>query len=591
MNSYREATARQRVAALFDAGWHEFVPPTLRIVSPHLRILNAPQAFDDGVIVGRAALGGHSVLFAAQEGGFMGGAVGEVHGAKITGMLQRAMTEPVAAVLLLLESGGVRLHEANAGLIAVSEIMRALLQVRAKGVPVIVLIGGANGCFGGAGILARCGNWIIMSEEGRLAMSGPEVIEAAHGVEEYDARDRALIWRTCGGKHRYLLGDCDVLVADDMVAFRDAAIDAIQTCAGRNSALNAAALDVEHAQLAARIACFGQCRDSAEIWQALGVANVNALPMLDVADFVALTNGYRQTLDRISTDAGMASSLQSGCADTPPETPDAADISNSRGNSAPANGTQSLATLPVACPPPATWQAIAALLFPHGHEIEQQGPLLHGTAQLAGAVTLKVAVIGTCEHTPIGVEIALQQARLVLDVVRNCPQRPILLLIDTCGQRLRHRDEMLGINSYMAHLGKCIELARQNGHKVLALVYDQALSGGFLSSGMMADACFAVPQAQIRVMALGAMARITKVSEVTLQELAQHNPVFAPGAENYWKMGGVAAMWNSELAANLEHALGTARPQDTRAQWGMVRGGRQLAQQVIEMVVSDVAPA
>ena len=51
--------------------------------------------------------------------------------------------------LLLAESGGVRLHEANAGLIAVSEVMRALLDVRAAGIPVVVLIGGANGCFGG----------------------------------------------------------------------------------------------------------------------------------------------------------------------------------------------------------------------------------------------------------------------------------------------------------------------------------------------------------------------------------------------------------------------------------------------------------
>ena len=109
-----------------------------------------------------------------------------------------------AAVLLLAESGGVRLHEANAGLIAVSEVMRALLDVRAAGIPVIVLIGGANGCFGGMGIVARCADHIVMSDIGRLAMSGPEVIEASHGVEEFDSRDRALVWRTTGGKHRWL---------------------------------------------------------------------------------------------------------------------------------------------------------------------------------------------------------------------------------------------------------------------------------------------------------------------------------------------------------------------------------------------------
>ncbi len=168
-----------------------------------------PAAFDDGVAIGRGLLDGQTVFVAAQEGEFMGGGVGEVHGAKLVGLLRRAQLERPAAVLLLADSGGVRLHEANAGLIAVSEVMRALLDARAGGVPVIVLIGGANGCFGGMGIVARCADHLVMSDIGRLAMSGPEVIEASHGVEEFDARDRALVWRTTGGKHRWLCGDCD----------------------------------------------------------------------------------------------------------------------------------------------------------------------------------------------------------------------------------------------------------------------------------------------------------------------------------------------------------------------------------------------
>lgn len=239
------------------------------------------------------------------------------------------------------------------------------------------------------------------------------------------------------------------------------------------------------------------------------------------------------------------------------------------------------------------WINLVEELFDGDFELEQEGYLLHGTADVAGQT---IALIGTCEHTDIGVDIALRQARMVLDVVRDHPQRAILLLVDTQGQRLRHRDEMLGINSYMAHLGKCMELARLHGHKVLALVYDQALSGGFLSSGMMADACYAVPEAQIRVMALPAMARITKVPEPLLQTLAQDNPVFAPGAENYWKMGGVAAIWehSSEqhgsehgLAQALIQALNEAQPVDRRAQLGAGRGGRKLAYDVIQKVVSN----
>ena len=220
MSSYLELSARQRIPAIFDAGsFEEFLPPAARVTSPHLSQLNAPVSFDDGVVVGKGKLGGHTVFGAAQEGGFMGGAVGEVHGAKLVGMLRRAIDEGAHAVVLLLESGGVRLHEANAGLIAVSEVMRAILDVRAAGIPVISVVGGSNGCFGGMGIAARCANTVIMSEEGRLAMSGPEVIETANGVEEFDARDRALVWRTTGGKHRYLMGDCQALVPDDVAAF------------------------------------------------------------------------------------------------------------------------------------------------------------------------------------------------------------------------------------------------------------------------------------------------------------------------------------------------------------------------------------
>ena len=151
-------------------------------------------------------------------------------------------------------------------------------------------------------------------------------------------------------------------------------------------------------------------------------------------------------------------------------------------------------------------------------------------------LAVEVAIIGTRAHAEIGVEIALRQAQAVLEVVRTAPGMPILLLVDTQGQRLRHRDEMLGINSYMAHLAKCVQFARQQGHIVLALVYDQALSGGFLSTGLMADACYALPEASIKVMDLGAMARITKLPLEKLQELAISNPVFAPGQKtlNEW---------------------------------------------------------
>jgi malonate decarboxylase beta subunit len=294
MSSYLELTARERIARLFDAGsFVEFLPPSARVVSPHLGQLDAPVSFDDGVAVGRAQLAGETVFAAAQEGGFMGGAVGEVHGAKLVGLLRRAIAEKVGAVVLLMESGGVRLQEANAGLIAVSEVMRAVLDARAAGIAVVTLAGGANGVFGGMGIVARCTNAIVMSEEGRLAMSGPEVIETAGGVEEFDSRDRALVWRTTGGKHRYLLGDCQTIVADSVAQFRQAAIDTIASCRTRATALGLEELEQEQALLGERIERFGAMTDPLEVWAALGVGQPSAIPMLEAAEFVNAAGPHR----------------------------------------------------------------------------------------------------------------------------------------------------------------------------------------------------------------------------------------------------------------------------------------------------------
>ena len=283
--SYYEADARERIEGLLDAGsFGEFYGPRRRTISPHLAQLDVPGAFDDGIVVGAGRLQGRDVLVAAQQGAFMGGGVGEVHGAKLTGLLERARALRPEAVLLLLDSGGVRLHEANAGLIAISEIMRAVLATRAEGVPVIAVVGSGNGAFGGMGIVARCCSAVLMSEEGRLSLSGPEVIETVRGVEEFDSRDRALVWRVTGGKHRYLIGEASTLVADHMQAFADAAVAAIAACDPDQDPL--AALEQAQHALEARIEAYGDCRDGLEIWARQGIADPGRLPLLDTAAFL-----------------------------------------------------------------------------------------------------------------------------------------------------------------------------------------------------------------------------------------------------------------------------------------------------------------
>ena len=283
--SFAESTARERVAHLLDAqSFHEILGPGERVVSPHLAMLGVPSSFDDGVVIGSGILAGQPVLIAAQEGEFMGGGVGEVHGAKLVGLFRRALRDKPAAVIVLAESGGVRLHEANAGLIAVSEVMRALLDARAQGIAVIIMIGGANGCFGGMGLIARCADHVVMSDIGRLAMSGPEVIESSHGVEEYDSRDRALVWRTTGGKHRFLMGDCDLLVEDDVAAFRSAAIGLL----GQSLPLSLSTMESEHALLTDRLTRYGDCHDALVIWHLAGVPDPSLVADLEASGMQAL---------------------------------------------------------------------------------------------------------------------------------------------------------------------------------------------------------------------------------------------------------------------------------------------------------------
>lgn len=282
--SFLEASARQRVAGLLDPGtFKEILPPTAKRTSPHLGMFDAPISFDDGVVIGEGRIEGKTVYIFAQEGKFRGGSLGEVHASKIIGLLLRAAKKKPDAVIGLFDSGGVRLEEANAGEIGSTEIMRAIFTAQTAGVPVIGLIGGSCGCFGGSSIIASCCDRLVASEEGRLSVSGPEVIETVMGVEAFDSRDRALVWRTTGGKNRYLFGKITSFVEDHIPAFRAAVAKLISP----SPALTAEGLRAERAKLEKRIADFGTCTDAFQVWEKMGY-DAKSVPEMTEAEFIAL---------------------------------------------------------------------------------------------------------------------------------------------------------------------------------------------------------------------------------------------------------------------------------------------------------------
>jgi malonate decarboxylase beta subunit len=284
-----EASARERIAGLLDPNsFAEFVGPSERAMSPHLAQFGLTGAFDDGMIVGRGLLAGQKIFVAAQEGRFLGGALGEVHGAKLVGLI-RAARDNIGkggpnAVLLLLDTGGVRLQEANAGELAISEIINCIVEARVAGIAVVALIGGKAGAFGGGSIITACCSRIAISRHGRISVSGPEVIETNKGVEEFDSKDRALVWRVTGGRTRALMGGADLYVKGCVRDFREAAITLVKN----PPPFTLETLTAEQRRLSDRIKLFGDCRDAPQIWRQAGLQEADRIAEISDDAFLLL---------------------------------------------------------------------------------------------------------------------------------------------------------------------------------------------------------------------------------------------------------------------------------------------------------------
>ena len=222
--SFVELDARARVRALLDAGtFRELIDPFERVTSPWLARQGVVTQSDDGVVVGKGTLDGQPAVVLAIEGAFQGGSLGEVGGAKIAGALELAADDnrrgvPTRAAILF-ETGGVRLQEANLGLAAIAEIHSAIVDLR-RFQPVVGVIAGSVGCFGGMSIAAGLCSYLVVTREARLGLNGPQVIEQEAGVDEYDSRDRPFIWSFTGGEQRWQSGLADAYVADDAAEIR-----------------------------------------------------------------------------------------------------------------------------------------------------------------------------------------------------------------------------------------------------------------------------------------------------------------------------------------------------------------------------------
>ena len=229
-------------------------------------------------------------------------------------------------------------------------------------------------------------------------------------------------------------------------------------------------------------------------------------------------------------------------------------------------------------------------LFPAGHDtrVEAEG-ILGGTATDAAGKT--VTVLGVVNQEPLGVEGALALAGRVLETVRSSPGQPIVVLLDGKSQRMRRRDEMLGLNEYLAHLTKCFTLAAQQGHRTVGVIFGTIAAGAFISTGLVQDVLVGVTGGNPVVMDLPSIARVTKLPLEKLEGLARNTPVFAPGLPYEPPIGAVAEVWeDGDLATRLQAALaGPAGAPDRRDELGLERKGRLKAAEIAQRVAREAA--
>lgn len=301
-SAFLDANARERAVGMVDKGsFTELLGPMDRFTSPHLPVLGTAIEFDDGTVTGVGLLGKHPVFVVSMEGKFIGGAIGEVNGAKMVNSLRLALKtakeikekhpEDYEArrpmVVVSFETGGVRLHEANAGLLAHAEVMDAIQDCR-KILPVVAVVGSKVGCFGGMGFVAAAMDVIVMSEQGRIGLTGPEVIEQEMGKDEFDASNKALVYRTTGAKHKYIIQDCNYLVETTIGAFKEALAEIADIPMEKIEEMRrigSLKLVQEQQKLVALVAEM-QPKDSMDLWKHFGNENAEELPEMATAEFL-----------------------------------------------------------------------------------------------------------------------------------------------------------------------------------------------------------------------------------------------------------------------------------------------------------------
>ncbi|AMA56300.1 biotin-independent malonate decarboxylase subunit gamma [Bradyrhizobium sp. CCGE-LA001] len=231
-----------------------------------------------------------------------------------------------------------------------------------------------------------------------------------------------------------------------------------------------------------------------------------------------------------------------------------------------------------------TLDDILTSLFPDGHQIRNDGGVIAGSATLRSGG--RMLVIGVADRTALGVDEAIRLSGHVLESIGR-DTGPVLVLVDSDSQRMSKRDELLGLNEFLAHLAKVLIHADMQGRPTIGLLYGHSAAGALLATGLATRVLVGLPGASPAVMDLPSMAKVTKLSMEALEEKAKSTPVFAPGLSNLEQMGAVHMIWTdaAPLVDQLDALLADMPAvRDRRDVLGKERGGRPKAADIAERV-------
>jgi acetyl-CoA/propionyl-CoA carboxylase carboxyl transferase subunit len=154
---------QSRLEALFDAG-------TLELLQP---------ADDSGTLAGTGSIGGvHAVAFASDPR-VQGGAMGSAGCQLIVAAYEHAV-QTGAPIIGLWHSGGARILEGVDSLHAVGTVFAAMTRASGKVPQISVVLGAAAG---GAAYGPALTDLVILSEQGRIFVTGPDVVRSVTGED------------------------------------------------------------------------------------------------------------------------------------------------------------------------------------------------------------------------------------------------------------------------------------------------------------------------------------------------------------------------------------------------------------------------